>query len=158
MGTAQFCQYSFITKEWSDEEDRLDMFLKVHWDFLYLLSDIEVLADDEDITKQKGKYFIDKNMLQNMLYNSMIDESDQNNIDFWLVDQIYYRGHVELDVEDFNPAKLQLIKSTHEFDEIPYAIDAYCIIYDGKRYNLTIDYFNWGPVNVNELTKFVIEM
>lgn len=36
------------------------------------------------------------------------------------------------DGDVFEPSKLQLIKSDYEFEFLPYAIDVYHVIYDGK--------------------------
>lgn len=113
--------------------------------YFYLLSDIEVLANGEDITKKKGKYVMVENLVRSQLYT----DSQPYPIEFRFIRTVDYSGSIELDVEDFDPKKLQLRKCTYEFDDIPYAIDAMNIIYDGELKELDVeemfDYYDrWG--------------
>lgn len=107
----------------------------------FILEDVEVLytegaepvwdIDDEgavDITKKKGKY---------LLINDLFSERCKLKSPFY-VDQTNYCNIMESfmieleDDEEFDPKKLQLIKSDYEVQFLPFGISVYAVVYDGK--------------------------
>ena len=116
------------------------------YDYYYILSDIEVLANGEDITKQKGKYI----MVDDLVRRELCTDEMPYPIEFRFIRPMNcYNGWVELDVEEFDPKKLHLRKCVYEFPDIPYAIDAMHIIYDDELIELDTEsmcdcYDRWG--------------
>ena len=107
----------------------------------FALEDIQVLytegevpvsnVDDNgaiDITKEKGKY---------LLVNDLFSNHYQFNAPFY-VEQFNYCGlqeHFVIELEDdeeFDPKKLQLIKSDYELEFLPFAISMGVVLYNGK--------------------------
>lgn len=117
-----------------------------------ILSDIEVFADGEDITKKKGKY-IKSYVFRDDLSNIGEDISEKNCIASFK-NQIPFETEFELPVskEEFDPKKLQLIKSDYEFIDIPYCIMTDRIIYDGVKYYTITDLIDFGFMDFDELT------
>ena len=98
---------------------------------LYSEDDHVYDVDDEgaiDITKNKGKY---------ILVNDFFSDSYDLKLPFY-VRQIDYRTIYEEfwinleDDEEFDPKKLQLIKSDYELEFLPYGIMPFYLVYDGK--------------------------
>lgn len=155
-GKMMFCEYASEEVLMAEAKDDLDTGEKydtaiecawssVNYVYFYLLSDICVTANGEDITKKKGKYV----MVDDLVRSELATDDQPYPIEFRFVRTVDYFGEIELDVEDFDPKKLQLRKSTYEFDKIPYAIDAMYIIYDGELMRLDTDemydyYDRWG--------------
>ena len=131
--TIMYCEYCNVNyaDEWSEY---------CNW-YYYILKDINVLANGEDITKKKGKYV----MVENLVRNAVTGLDHDLPIEFRPLCEAGYSGRVELDVDNFDPKKLQLRKCTYEFDNIPYAIDAYHILYDGELIEIENDY-SWGYI------------
>ena len=103
------------------------------YEFPLILSDVKLVRhiegnELEDITKQKGKYVKGK-FIREEIKDELGDEM--------LIDTLDYSQHVfEFEIEhegEFNPKLIQLLKSDYEFQEIPYAILANKILYDGKE-------------------------
>ena len=105
----------------------------------FILEDVEVfytegsepvwnIEDGIDITKKKGKY---------LLINDLLSERCKLKSPFY-VDQINYcvineAFMIELeDDEEFDPKKLQLIKSDYEVQFLPFGITTYAVVYNGK--------------------------
>lgn len=148
-GTAIYCQYASIQRMQEEEED----FWGIYYDYFYIESGIQVLADGEDITKKKGKYV----MVPDLIKNQIVCDDQPFPVEFRIVHDVEYYGWVELDVEDFDPKKLQLRKNTYEFEMIPYSIDGYTILYDGKEIQLNTEYMDdycdrWGYGEDNSFT------
>ena len=84
-----------------------------------------------DITKKKGKYVMVDNYFSDYLnlkcpiWVEQINHCDISNT---------YMIELE-DDEEFDPKKLQLIKSDYEVKFLPYGIITSLIMYDGKYYN-----------------------
>lgn len=106
-----------------------------------ILEDVEVLCteneepvwhnDDEgaiDITKSKGKYLLVNNFFRG--FRKLVAP--------FYVDQINYCEQVNTfevqleDDEEFDPKKLQLIKSDYELQFIPFGIVSDGVVYDDK--------------------------
>lgn len=105
----------------------------------FILEDVEVfytegsepvwdIEDGIDITKTKGKY---------LLINDLFSERCKLKSPFW-VEQTNYcvineAFMIELeDDEEFDPKKLQLIKSDYEVQFLPFGISVYAVVYNGK--------------------------
>lgn len=83
-----------------------------------------------DITKQKGKY---------VLVSDYFSAFKRKTQPFWVHQvnecDIWELFCIELnDDEEFDPKKLQLIKSEYELQILPYAIASDLIMYDGRLY------------------------
>ena len=60
-------------------------------------------------------------------------------------DAVDYTYEVQYEIEvtgDFDPKKLQLIKSDYEFNGMPYFILAEDIMYDGVKYHISQDSYD----------------
>lgn len=146
-GTAMFCQYASIPRMKEEEAE----FWDIYYDLFYLVSDVKVLANGEDITKQKGKYLI----VDDVVKNQIGLEDHPLPIEFRFVREVDFSAELDLDVDDFDPKKLQLRKSIYELQNIPFAIDALNISYDGKIYQLDYEdeYVDrWGYGEDNTIT------
>jgi hypothetical protein len=104
------------------------------WQEVFILEGVTVECDENDITKNKGKYLKTKEFLsskfQSPFYVRQIRYCD-----------IELEYDIELeDDEEFDPKKLQLVKSDYEVSFLPYGIITDYIIYDGKRIDY-IDFF-----------------
>lgn len=155
-GKMMLCEYASKEVLMTEAKDDLDTgeeydtaiecaWAGVNYVYFYLLSDICVTANGEDITKKKGKYV----MIDDLVRSELATDSQPYPIEFRFIRTVDYFGEIELDVDDFDPKKLQLRKSTYEFDDIPYAIDAMFILYDGELKELNVDemwdyYDRWG--------------
>lgn len=82
----------------------------------------------EDITKKKGKYVKGKIIREEIKdeLGDIILLDYARNCDFEYEFEIEHEG-------EFNPKSIQLLKSDYEFEDIPYAILANKILYDGKE-------------------------
>lgn len=98
---------------------------------------VEVSVSDDpytdegiDITKSKGKYVMANNYFSHFIGKTtpfFYMEIRYCDIEEWF--------RIELnDDEEFDPKKLQLIKSDYELSFLPYAIATTHIMYDGKIY------------------------
>ena len=120
----------------------------------FILRDIEVIANGEDITKKKGKYV----MVEDMIGDRIRDNYETPALVKQLTDDAHLHAEVELDVEDFDPKKLQLRKCVYEFNEVPYAIDGHHILYDGELIELSGEYnYRYEENDVDEDMSFEIE-
>jgi len=161
---AMFCEYASkkVIREYIDEnyeeilndgisydeiydKENEGIWSSIDYDYFYIMSDIEVLANGDDITKKKGKYII----VDDLVHSELCTSDMPYPIEFRPIRSVGYYGWVELDVEEFDPKKLHMRKSTYEHDEIPYAIDAMFIVYDDKLIELDTesmcDYYDrWG--------------
>ena len=105
-----------------------------------ILSNLEVIlstgdepvwsVDDEgsiDITKKKGKYIKSETYFKDMGFESPFYVNDGGSIRVCEVFKIELE-----DDEEFDPKKLQLVKSDYELNFLPYGIIVTYIIYNGK--------------------------
>lgn len=118
-----------------DSEDSGEMY-----EFGVIQSDVLVLNGEEDITKKKGKYLKSKNILIDKYFKPISGDSDTYfvraiNEDF----DFEVKFHIDIEPEEFDPKKLQLIKSDYEIDLLPYAIIMDVIMYDGKEIKVIQD-------------------
>ena len=148
-GTAIYCQYASIQRMQEEEAE----FWDIYYDYFFIESGIQVLADGEDITKKKGKYV----MVPDLIKNQIACDDQPFPVEFRIVHDVDYYGWVELEVDDFDPKKLQLRKNTYELPMIPYSIDGYTILYDGKEIQLNTEYMDdycdrWGYGADNSFT------
>lgn len=105
----------------------------------FILEDVEVFYTEGsepvwnieagiDITKENGKC---------LLINDLLSEECKLKSPFW-VKQTNYCSIIESfmieldDREEFEPKKLQLIKSDYEVQFLPFGISVYAVVYDGK--------------------------
>ena len=98
-------------------------------EYAMILEDVKVVLDDEiDITKQKGKYIKDKSWIKD---HCLLTEEPPYYFRI-MEDTFDFEYNFDLDVEDFDPKKLQLIKSDYELEFLPYGIVTDAIMYDGE--------------------------
>jgi hypothetical protein len=123
-----------------EEEEILDYNLN---EPAIILEDVEVLytenedpvesVDDEgavDVTSKKGKYIFVDNYFSDFLSLKCPIWAQQINMG-----EIISTFHIEMEHdEEFDPKKLQLIKSDYEVKFLPYGVVSSLIVYDGKCY------------------------
>lgn len=100
------------------------------YDFPYLTRITEITADGEDIQKKKGKYINTPTFFKDewgITAPCYVQSSCRTTLF-----EVTYEIELE-DDEEFDPKKLQLIKSNYEFEFLPYAIVLPFIMYDGKK-------------------------
>ena len=88
-------------------------------------------VDDDgtvDITKQKGKYIKSTTYFKELGFESPFYVNDGGDTEICEV----FRIELE-DNEEFDPKKLQLVKSDYELNFLPYGIVVDYIMYDGKK-------------------------
>lgn len=102
-----------------------------------LIQDVEVFADDEDITKKKGKYIKDKFITKDLkeTFGEYFENGDMIYKCMSSLPRFEKEYELPIEKEDFDPKKLQLMKSDYEFSDFPYLILTDKIIYDGKPYS-----------------------
>lgn len=101
-----------------------------YYELPFIIKGVVVLADGEDITKKKGKY------LTSRYVHDLVAKDGATITSASICD--YSKDFVaefDIPVEDFDPKKLQLIKSDYEFAGMPYGILASTVVYDGKEYD-----------------------
>lgn len=101
-----------------------------YYELPFIIKGVVVLADGEDITKKKGKY------LTSRYVHDLVAKDGATITSASICD--YSKDFVaefDIPVEDFDPKKLQLIKSDYEFADMPYGILASTVVYDGKEYD-----------------------
>ncbi len=101
-----------------------------------VMTDIDTITalvdgEDIDIRKIKGKSVRSKEVLKNDLH---IDDGQQ----LWIGDLGYHKMEFQYDIEleddiIFDPQKVQLIKTTYEFDFLPSGFITHKILYEGKE-------------------------
>lgn len=112
-----------------EEEGVLDENL---YEIPFILSDLEVTwsyegEDYEHPIIKKGKYIKTKEYLSSYFKSPFMVQC----INGGIIEHYY---EIELsDKEEFDPMKLQLVKSDYEVDFIPYGIVVDHIFYDGKK-------------------------
>lgn len=122
----------YIIASICNEEDEGDMV-----EFAAIQSDIEVFANGKDITKEKGKYVIDNNYIKDNYLVERWEDADY----FRLMEKTFrfeFRYNIDIPEEEFDPKKLQLIKTTYELSFLPYGI-MQDILYDGDHGNVDDD-------------------
>ena len=111
------------------------------WDIYYetfgfnTVNEIHVDDSLDNIITQKGKYANSKTY-----FHELFSGSHQLPVEVKTTcDDFGYEVKYEIEVfGDFDPSKLQLVKSTElSKSGIPYFIIGEYILYDGKRYNMT---------------------
>ena len=128
------------------------------YDYNIILSNVEVFANGEDITKKKGKYIKTYPFTKDIVEGFKCDPKSDNmlyrkadNGDDW---DFEFEFEIPVSPQDFDPKKLQLIKSDYEFAEVPYAILADKIVYDGKEYR-TDDCFDFAMTDFPEIEYYL---
>lgn len=112
-------------------------------DFNVIFNNISVLANGQEITKSKGKYVNCYPFSEEVVNRFKLEPTSEHivfrmaDVDDWEFD---FEFELPIGPKDFDPKKLQLIKSDYECREIPYAILADAILYDGKLYWTDDDY------------------
>lgn len=135
------------------EPESKDFYDECYYDF-FILGSITVYANGENITKKKGKYVI----VENMITDWIKEKYDTPALVKQLTDNAKIHTEVEIDVDEFDPKKLQLRKSTYELQEVPYAIDGHHILYDGELIELEVMYdYRYSIDDTYEDLSFVIE-
>ena len=135
------------------EPDSKEFYDECYYDF-FILGSITVYANGENITKKKGKYVI----VENMITDWIKEKYDTPALVKQLTDNAKIHTEVEIDVDEFDPKKLQLRKSTYELEEVPYAIDGHHILYDGELIELEVMYdYRYSIDDIYEDLSFVIE-
>lgn len=113
----------------NDEETFFDQYYTTGaWDKIESLT---VNDNEENLVKQKGKYCIKEDALHEIIEDGHplpVECHTRQYYDQELVYEIEHEG-------EFDIKKLQLVKSTYEFDEIPFWIVADYILYDGERFD-----------------------
>ena len=100
-----------------------------------------------DIRKSKGKSVRSKEVFKNDLH---IDDGQQ----LWIGDLGYHKMEFQYEIEldddtIFDPQKVQLIKTTYEFDFLPSGFITHKILYEGKEIPTT-DEEGWcGMADLN---------
>lgn len=101
------------------------------YEYCPFLRDLKVYVIDEEndieINKTKGKYIKSKDVYSKPFSPNAVA---------FLKGESYYEEYYTIllnDNENFDPKKLQLVKSDYEFDFLPYGIVSEFIIYDGKK-------------------------
>lgn len=92
-----------------------------------ILSGVEVYADDELIEK-KGKYINRKDYYSDRISNPSFA--------YRCNEEIELTNTFDIDLEDgeeFDPMKLQLVKTNYELEFIPYGILTNMIVYNGEE-------------------------
>lgn len=131
----------------SDEKEFWDDYFQ---DFLWAkITSIEV--DGVDIMSQKGKY-----IETNDHFKQFIGEGKEHplpvEIHTGVVEE--YEAFYGLDVDDFDPAKLQLMKSNEISDLRRFPI-ASCIMYDGKKFQADASIIDLG-IGDNDYDEYYI--
>ena len=135
------------------DPDTSNFYNECYYDY-FILGDITVYANGEDITKKKGKYVI----VENMMGDWIREHYEMPALVKQLTDNAKLSATVELDVEEFDPKKLQLRKCIYEFTEVPYAIDGHHILYDGELIDLEGAYeYRYEENDVDQDMSFEID-
>lgn len=98
-------------------------------EFCAILKDVCVTVDGVDITKEKGKYINSKSYIKD---HYLLSESAPHFFRLLDEDEYYFESVFLIDDDNFDPKKLQLIKSDYELDFLPYGIMIDSIMYDGE--------------------------
>lgn len=150
-GQGVVLQFSYLTEDtepemiecydsWNALQE--DGFIDEDWielPFIHKLESItyEVDGKEKEITK-KGKYINSKNYI-----NRIVGVPHVVHLAHMVTGQCYYEFDYEIELEDdeeFDPMKLQLIKSDYEVNYMPYGIVVTEIMYDGKEVDVDEDY------------------
>lgn len=133
LDVMEYCSQSLITEEESFYDQ---YYVTCGWskiDSIYVNPDDPYSDDNENVTKQKGKYVKTKEYFHDLFsedgYHPLPVEVHER--DFSDITLCYI---IELeDDEEFDIKQLQLIKSDYECLNIPYFILAEKILYKGKE-------------------------
>lgn len=116
------------------------------WDSYYQtfgfhsISEIRVGDSEENIVKQKGKYIKTKEY-----FHDLFREDGPHPLPVIVRCAVDNEYEVQYEIEvtgDFDPKKLQLIKSDYEFNGMPYFILTEYIMYDGVKYDMSSDSYD----------------
>lgn len=117
-----------------------------------IIQGIVVDAEGTDITKKKGKY------IKDIPFTKILTSGGINPLTDGFIAQgtesqeytIETNFDIPVSEEEFDPKKLQFIKSDYEFSEYPYGILADRVLYDGVEYytdaNLTEELDDLGSL------------
>lgn len=130
LNRATVHSYSYISE--LDDDGFIDndtchwmVFLKT----LDNLTAVEENGEEMDITKNKGKY-----VKTNSFFKETLGTNERFVFQPVVEDEDTFVYTIELeDGEEFDPKKLQLVKSDYEVNFLPYGILAEYIMYDGKK-------------------------
>ena len=129
----------YCSKSLIDEENSF-------WDNYYQtfgfesISEIRVGDNEENIIKQKGKYIKTKEY-----FHDLFREDGFHPLPVIVRSAIDDEYEVQYEIEvmgEFDPKKLQLIKSDYEFIGMPYFILTDDIMYDGVKYQISQDSYD----------------
>lgn len=123
----------YVTGEWQEYALLLENLRVYQYDDYDEAADLEN-EEGINITKKKGKYIKSKTYFKESEVISPFVWGCDSFRNFHLV----YEIEIE-DDEEFDPSKLQLIKSDYELEIFPYAIIP-VISYNGKKYYCENDY------------------
>ena len=113
----------------------------------FIISGVKIIInngdEEEDITKQKGKYIKTKSYIKNIFNDRLHCDDNNRYIEvpiYTELDEVEFHFVLEdIDINHFNPEKLQLFKSDYEIEELPFGIIATQISYDGDTYKTVND-------------------
>lgn len=143
-GDAMYCQYCSRGKIFNDE----------YYDIYYFTAIKSITADGRELSKSERGSKITR---ENMLFDEMYTDEHPLPIEFRKIHTVPLTAWVELDVDDFDPSKLQLVYERKVLGRFSFGFSAFHIIYDGVEYEMENngeDYDRWG---YGEDQAFVIE-
>ena len=138
LNRATVHSYSYISE--LDDDGFIDNDTCRWMVFLKTLNSMTAEVDGEeiDIAKKKGKY-----IKSDSYFKETIGTNERFVFQPIVYDEDRYTYEIELqDDEEFDPKKVQLVKSDYEVNFLPYGIITEYIMYDGKKVNL-IDYYEY---------------
>lgn len=112
------------------------------FEYNLIVEGVTLFANDNDITKKKGKYIKGKFIHQDIDNHIPTVECCHCSSEYFGIETEF-----EIPDDDFDPKQVQLLKSDYEFDEIPYAILTNRIMYKGKEYTTTSDIIDYAMVD-----------
>lgn len=145
-----YCSLSLINEEQSFNDSYYMMF---HWE---KLDSMTIDDNEENVIKQKGKYA----KTDHFLHDKFAEDGDhplpvECHIRTYYNQEISYYLELE-DNEEFDIKKVQLLKSTYEYDAYPYFIVGDYILYDGKKVGIEQIAYDYDPES-KMYDEFVIE-
>ena len=106
------------------------------------LDSIYVNDSEENVIKEKGKYVKTEHL------HELFAENGPHPLPVECHTRIYYNQEITYEIEheeEFDIKKLQLAKSTYECSTYPYFIVGDYILYDGKKFNIEEEAYDYCP-------------
>ena len=122
-----------------DEDFNAVFDMTFRWD---KLDSIYVNDSEENVIKQKGKYVKTEHL------HELFAENGPHPLPVECHTRIYYNQEITYEIEheeEFDIKKLQLAKSTYECDAYPFFIVGDYILYDGKKFNIEEEAYDYCP-------------